>query len=823
MKYVYLSWLFFLTLGITKGQEFTVQPITDWQFKSIGSTTWNKAQVPGTVHTDLLDNKLISDPFYGTNEQQLQWIGDSSWEYQTTISITKKQLKQEHIELTFDGLDTYAKIWVNNRLVATANNMFRSWSIELKPLVAEGKNTIRVVFESNQLKAKALAKQLPYTLPGEDRVHVRKAQYHFGWDWGPKLVTCGIWKPVYINTWSNNKINSIQVIPQLNQTNKANVDVRVNLANSCQTQLRIELYQGEQLLSQQTVKTSSTQKSVSFTIQQPKLWWCNGIGEQNLYHVKVELLKQHHEVAQNLQTNFGIRDIELVQQLDSIGSSFYFKLNGRPVFAKGANVIPFDVFLPRVTNKQYETIIKQAVEANMNMIRVWGGGVYERDEFYDLCDKYGLLVWQDFMFACGMYPGDEGFLTNVKEEVTEQVVRLRNHPSIVLWCGNNENMEGWVNWGWQKQYGYSQTDSMQIARNYDTLFHRIIPSILSKFDNQRPYHPSSPANGWGKAKSLTEGDVHYWGVWWGMQPFSAYQNKIGRFVSEYGFQSMASETCMATVIPEQERNLSSPSSKNHQKHPTGYETITQYAKQYFTIPNSIDSFRYVSQVTQAIGMKTAIEAHRIHKPYCMGSLYWQLNDCWPVTSWSTTDYALQPKAAYYRIKQAFSPVAILAKMDSTNIQLHALSDLPVDTLLEVQVKAFDANGNILKVHKQLVEFKANSISPFTNLNTATTPSTSLIKISILSSNHIVWDEYLPYPNKPITQASKVVVQALNDSTIQVSVDKGFAQYIELKSNRYTFKENYIDLVSGETKYMRVHGPTPIDLNQIQVLYIPMKN
>ena len=714
MKSFSLSWLFILTFVVSKGQQLSVQPLADWQFKSKGSTTWYKAQVPGTIHTDLLNNQLIPDPFYGTNEQHLQWISDSTWEYQTNITITEEQLQQEQIELVFEGIDTYAKILINNHEVLTADNMFRTWTIDVKPILKVGTNTILVILEPNEVRAKNLAKQLPYTLPGEDRVHIRKAQYHFGWDWGPKFVTCGIWKKVHLQFWSGNKLEHIQV-KQLNlQKNTATISVDAQLANNEKTTLLVSIWFDGKLVAEKKVINNASKASALFTLNKPNWWWCNGLGRANVYEARVSILANNKQ-QQELKTLFGLRSISLVQTPDSLGKSFFFKLNGFPVFAKGANVIPFDVFLTRVARERYETIIKQAAEANMNMIRVWGGGVYERDEFYDLCDKYGIMVWQDFMFACGMYPGDSAFLNNVSAEVTEQVIRLRNHPCIAVWCGNNENMEGWVNWGWQKQYGYTQKDSTQIAQHYDTLFHRIIPNLLSVYDHERAYHPSSPANGWGKAKSLTEGDIHYWGVWWGMQPFSAYQNKVGRFVSEYGFQSMANKTCMETVIPKNEWSLSSSSCKNHQKHPTGYETISQYAQHYFTVPNALDSFTYVSQVTQAIGMETAINAHRSKKPYCMGSLYWQLNDCWPVTSWSTTDYSLQPKAAYYRIKKAFSPLTLISETDSTNIKIIAVSDLAFDTTVEIQVKEFDERGNQLAAYQLPFTFKANSAARLTTI------------------------------------------------------------------------------------------------------------
>ena len=349
------------------------------------------------------------------------------------------------------------------------------------------------------------------------------------------------------------------------------------------------------------------------TLINPKLWNCRGLGKPFLYHAEIEL-SCRYKLLEKREIAFGVRDIKLVQQPDDKGSSFYFQVNNKPVFIKGANLIPQHSFLPEVKTADYDRIFDAVNENNMNMLRVWGGGAYETDSFYQRCDEQGILVWQDLMFAGGMYPGDTGFLKNVSDEISDQVARLRNHPSIALWCGNNEIEEGWNNWGWQKQYGYSAKDSAAIYANYKKLFLNNIPDQLNRLDAGRVYYPSSPAHGWGRKESLTSGDLHYWGVWWGLEPFEKYNDKVGRFVSEYGFQSFPAGESYSRFLSKESMNLNAAAFKNHQKHPTGFETISKYMEREYLVPSRFKDYAYVTQLLQASAMTTAIGAYRRNKP-----------------------------------------------------------------------------------------------------------------------------------------------------------------------------------------------------------------
>ena len=536
-----------------------------WKFYYAKASKWYAATVPGTIHTDLLSNKLIADPYFGDNEKKLQWIDKENWDYKTSFTVSHKILQQKNIELVFDGLDTYADIFLNGKLLFSADNMFRQWRANIKP-VLKSRNEILIRFYSAKNKVDSIAKsKLPFVVPDNPRVYVRKAQYHFGWDWGPTYITCGIWKNIFIEAYPE------------------------------------------------------PQKEIPF---------------------------------------INKRKIELVQEPDSIGRSFYFKIDGKPVYIKGANYIPSEMFLPRLKKEDYRKIILAAKDANMNMLRIWGGGIYEDDAFYDLCDEYGIMVWQDFMFAGGMVPGDEHFFNNIKEEIKYQIKRLRHHPCIVLWCGNNEVDEAWNNWGWQNQFKIHGKDSVKIWNDYKRLFQDSIAAWVQLYDGTRPYTSTSPLNGWGRANSITEGDSHYWGVWWGLQDIEVFENKTGRFVSEYGMQAMPNYNTTLSVTYPADRYLFSDVLKAHQKHPTGFQNIQSYLHRYFLDSSlvkklTLENYTYLTQCFQYYCLKNIIAIHRSKYPVNMGTLLWQLNDCWPVCSWSITDYSRQPKAAWYAVKNAY--------------------------------------------------------------------------------------------------------------------------------------------------------------------------
>jgi len=802
-----LLWFSTVTLAQNSARNLGKEP---WNFRKGNDNQWFPAKVPGTVHTDLLSNQLISDPFFGANEKQLQWIENEDWQYQTTFTISKAELKHQNAILHFDGLDTFAEVYLNGTKILSANNMFRTWKVDVKRVLKVGQNKLQITFASAVKKGKEEAKKLPYTLPGDEKVFTRKAQYHFGWDWGPRFVTAGIYKKVVLRFWDNAILSQVKTNQDLTDKTLAkvvfSVDINTNKVGQYQLKINdkteeIQLQKGQNTLS------------FSYEIKNPKLWWPNGLGEAHLYPFDIHLIKDM-QVIDSQKVTLGLRTIELVQEKDDIGKSFYFKVNGQPVYMKGANVIPPDSFLPRVSDSVYQSIVKNAVDANMNMLRVWGGGVYADDAFYEACDKNGILVWQDFMFACAMYPGDEAFLENVKQEVVDNVTRLQNHPSIALWCGNNENDEGWHNWGWQKQYKYSEADSTKIWNDYQKLFHDLIPKTLDSLlpKNENRYWPSSPSIGWGRKESLLSGDAHYWGVWWGLEPFEMYEMKVGRFMSEYGFQGLPEKKTFLAFAKSDELNFDSDAVKNHQKHPTGYQTIKEYMARDYQVPTNFEDFIYVSQFLQAEGMKTAIEAHRRAKPNCMGTLFWQLNDCWPVTSWSSVDYYGRWKAFQYEAKRSFNPILVDITANEVNYEVRVINDEPIPHHITLVEEVMDFNGNPIDGYEVEFDIEANSnevlsATPKENYR-AKNLRQMVISVTCTTATGKTSKGLYYFVKPKDLQLTKpnIQISKIDDFTYEITSDV-LAKNVYLSSEEDTFfSDNYFDILPRQKVTIKLTKP-----------------
>lgn len=692
---IIFSILVFLCFHGMSQDLFTRSLDGDWEFRKAGTKEWLPAIVPGCIHLDLFRLGIIKDPFYRDNEASIQWISEIGWEYKKVFQFDEDAFSARHIELVCKGLDTYANVYINDSLVIVADNMFREWVKDIKPYLYQGKNAIRIQFPAIGPENKARYEKLRYKFPGDEKVVCRKAGYHFGWDWGPTLITSGIWKTIYLRSWTQVNVLGVQCIQKNLTDSLANMAADFNLVSDLadSAYFKVMMENGRVFKKAAVIRKGNNLVRLDFKIENPQYWWPNGFGKPVLYNLRYEVTFAGKKVGEGMK-RVGLRTISLVQRSDSTGKTFYFKVNGHPIFAKGGNYIPQDNFLTRVSDSSYHRVIADVKAANMNMLRVWGGGVYEKDLFYDLCDENGIMVWQDLMFACAMYPTEKDFMRNVLSEVVENVYRLRNHPSIALWCGNNEIDEGWKNWGWQKQYNYSKKDSFDIFSTYLFLFNGKIPEIISKIDTLRAYIPSSPMTGWGRDESLKKGDVHYWGVWWGKEPFQVFNKKIGRFMSEYGFQSFPELSTIKKFTLPDDRKLGSPVLKSHQKHPAGYETIDEYLLRDYHKPKDFESYIQVSQLLQAEGIQTAIEAHRRAKPYCMGTLFWQLNDCWPVVSWSAIDYYGKKKAVYYRIKNAFQQILPSAVVENGRVKVYVISDnpIPVDAKLSLNLTSFDGKS-----------------------------------------------------------------------------------------------------------------------------------
>jgi len=843
------SFLFAVGLFIMSCQAVPttqVMEISDgWQVKSKSQTDWINANVPGTVHTDLLDAKKIKNPFYRLNEHELQWIDKEQWIYKTQFDISSTVFNHENIFLEFQGLDTYAKVYLNEHLILTSDNMFRKHSVPVNELLQNESNELRVEFDSpieigidkhdkyNFLFPKSgndLAEIGKVEGNKQVSIFTRKAGYHFGWDWGPRLVTSGIWKPITLNAWNGFRIEDVFINYKI-ENSKAFLTAKVEASASSsmnETEVYAHIKVGDEVIKNQRIelKEGSNNFEIDFEIKNPELWWPNGLGDQHLYDIEVRLSDQ--KSFDSKITTVGLREISLIRTPDSIGTSFYFKVNGNPVFMKGANYIPQDIFLTRPKREDYEFLLKSAKESNMNMIRVWGGGIYEMDEFYELCDEYGLLVWQDFMFACAVYPGDSAFLNSVKIEAVDNIKRLRNHPSIALWCGNNESLTAWENWGWKEQV--AKDESIEIAdsiwKSYEKLFHQILLDAVNTYDGGRPYWTSSPSSDFGIKESYESGDVHYWWVWWGKKPFEDYNEAIPRFMSEYGFQSFPEFSSVKRYTEAQDHHVYSEVMTSHQRSSIGNQTIEEYMLRDFNEPKDFPSFLYVSQLLQAHGLKIAIEAHRRHRDRCMGTLYWQLNDCWPVASWSSIDYYKKWKALHYRVKELFHPYLVSHEIQNEALQVYVVSDEFSPKEAKITLKLSDFFGKVLMNKSNLIEIKANQASIYQCINMNEIKQLGsldevflAVQIQdldgiILAENTIYFaapkDLKLPTPNVDyrVRETESEFILELETNALA----KNLHVSSELNNN---FSNNYFDLLPGQPQIISIPKDASGDLNSFK--------
>lgn len=833
--YLILMALLSVLLGCQTPPNSNMIELKDnWTFRQANKGSWLPATVPGTVHTDLLKNGKIPDPYFRMQEEEVQWVDKADWEYSCRFEISEDFFLYEAINLQCLGLDTYADVYLNDQLVILADNFFVGWEKEVKKNLQVGENRLRIFFHSPiTVGLQALSKH-GYGLPaindqsergglGDKKVSVflRKPGYHFGWDWGPRLVSSGIYRPIRLMGWNKARLTDVYFHQDSLNDEKAQVTARCEVESLVEHEGLIEIYQGDTLLAVQEVAMleGKNEFHLPLEIYKPQRWWTHDLGKPHLYKLTAKLSCQRKPLNE-ISRKIGLRTIKIVQtpDPDKKGSSFYFELNGRPIFAKGANYIPNDMFIPRVTDGNYRELIRSTVEANMNMLRIWGGGFYENDIFYDLCNEQGVLVWQDFMFACSMYPGDPEFLRNVEEEAVYNVKRLRNHPCIALWCGNNEMDIAWsqynefMGWGWKQLY--TMTQRREIWQTYDTIFHKMLPTIVGAHHPGMFYWPSSPYNVPGKhAKSNTpNGDIHYWGVWHSEHPFSAYYENIGRFMSEYGFQSFPEFKTVKTYTLPEDWNIESPVMAAHQRSGIGNLRIRSYMQQNYRVPADFEQFLYVGQLLQAEGIKMAIEAHRATMPYCMGSLYWQINDVWPVASWSGMDYYQRWKAMHYFIKKAFEQTITAALVKDGRVKISVISDEVAERRGELRLRLINFQGETLWKKDTLVQMPQN-----TALSALDIPLAELCDSNSAKKVVLVVDLYSPDQQLIFRNPVYLVPAKSLELPIGVGLEKqvlpiqgGFR--VRLRANQLVknvfldfgdevegfFTDNYFDLLPGES-------------------------
>lgn len=709
---------------IDRGWTFRLAPGNAQVTSHPEAASWHAATVPGTVHTDLFANKSIPEPYVGAPEAGLQWIGLADWEYRTTFDAPRAALTAARSDLVFPGLDTLAEVWLNGAKVLDADNAFRTWRVPVQGKLREKGNELRIVLHSPITTLLPAVEAMPHRLAGNypspygdeppDAMtgnFVRKPGYHYGWDWGPRYVTAGIWKPVVLQSWDAVRIDNLQLRQDRVDAARADVVAVASVDAVRAGAFDVRLWQtapdGKRTLAAQRrvdVPAGANRIELPVRVDRPQRWFPNGYGTQPLYRYELQV----GDARTSART--GLRSIELRRDPDDKGRSFYFVVNGIPVFAKGANTIPFDMFQPRVTRAQLRRVLQSARDANMNFLRSWGGGYYESDDFFDLADELGLLVWQDFMFGGGMPPAyDAAFRANVVLEARDNVRRLRNHPSLALWCGNNEEEIAWKAWGHGK--ALKEADPAfadKVWQGYVQLFGTDLRKVVAEEGGGIAYWASSPSDDLAEvANTPASGDMHYWEVWGNpAYPPSKYLEITPRFMSEYGLQAWPVRRTIDAFARRGEQGIATPVIEAHQKFMAGKgnERLMKYVDYEFGATTDFDRFVYLSQVAQAEGIELAALHHRASRPFTMGSLYWQLNDVWPGASWSSVDWFGRWKALHFHARRFYAPVAVAALRGADGkTAVTLLNDRTRAVRGELRLRVLTLDGKVLRDERRPVE------------------------------------------------------------------------------------------------------------------------
>ena len=799
-----------------------------WEFSQVGKGEWLPATVPGTVHQDLIDNGKLVNPFFGMNEEKVQWVEKEDWQYRTTFTLTKEQLQRQAAVLNFEGLDTYADIYLNGSLLERTDNMFVGYELPVKEVLREGENRLQVYFHSPIKVGMPQWETDGFDYPADNdhskirvSIYSRKAPYSYGWDWGIRLATSGIWRPVTLNLYDAASIedyfvHQVSVSKELAKVdNVLEVKSVADAPQQAEVVLTYSYKDGAKVTEQKnvTLQPGCNKVSMPVEIANPHLWMPNGWGEAALYDFEMTVKVDGKAVASE-KKRVGLRTIKVVMEDDKDGKSFYFVVNGQPMFAKGSNLIPDDALLPNVTNERYYQLVKAAKDAHHNMIRVWGGGIYEDDRLYDAADEMGILIWQDFIFACTTYPSDPAFLRRVAEEAEYNIKRLRSHASLAMWCGNNEIYEGMRFWGWKRKYK-NPIIWEEMVKGYDKLFHQLLPAMVKEYDGDRFYMHGSPyeAN-WGRPNTWKIADSHNWGTWYGRKPFESLDKELPRFMSEFGFQAFPEMKTIATFAEPKDYALESDVMNAHQKASIGNALIKKTMALYYDVPEDFEELVYIGLVLQGYGIRHGIEAHRRNRPYCMGSLYWQLNDSWPVVSWSSIDYYGNWKAMHYQSQRGFAPVLLNAFKEGDDLCIYTLSDeLKEHKNATLQLKLMDFNGKVLSKKVVKGEVPANVSAIFHKeayADLATNPTNTLLLMTLKNQKGEVLSEeifYFSYPKDqelPMPKVSYKVKQQDGKCEVTLSV-KQLARdiFVEIPYQGARFSDNFFDLLPGQTKKITI--------------------
>ncbi len=790
-----------------------------WQLSSSDGEIRSAITLPGDVHTALARANLIPDPYFGRNEEVVQWVAHRDWVMERSFNLPEAE---GDWYLDIDYLDTIAEIHVNDRLALSADNAFRRYRPDVSNLLKAGENKIRIVLHSSIAEGAARQKKQPFYIPYHpgnspipDGNMLRKPQCHFGWDWNIAIAPLGLYGTIALKKLETARIE--HVLTRQTHNADGSVDLQVTATLFAKdpgiAQLHFDL-DGERVRLDVGVNAGETNVNHVFEIGNPRLWWPSGSGEQALYALTVEL------GAESVTKQIGLRTIELLTTPDEAGSRFAFKVNGREIFCRGANWIPADALFSLSSPEKTEDLLASAKAANMNMIRVWGGGFYEHDWFYDICDRLGLMVWQDFMFACNLYPSTDDFLDNVAAEVDYQVRRLSSHASIALWCGDNE-LVGALNW-----FEESRKDRDRYIVSYDRL-NRTIEQAVKRAMPGATWWPSSPASGYldfGDAWHADgSGDMHYWSVWHENKSFDNYRSVRPRFCSEFGFQSYTSLPVIKAYADAKDMNVASPVMELHQKNAGGNERIAGTMFRYFRFPKDFPNFVYLSQIQQGLAIKTAVEYWRSLKPHCMGTIYWQLNDTWPVASWSSLDYGGRWKAMHYLVKRFFQPVAVAAipSEDGKSIRFSLVNDTLADVSVDLSISILTMKGERRHLKNVQAMCGPDAACTAATLDMSEIPAGTLLAWHFTASNgmggegHYVHGTYKALELEPAgLTVTHEYVEANGSVDINVTA-RGLALFVMIETDTDgKYSDNAFDLAAGESRRITFTPAKPLEKGKL---------
>jgi beta-mannosidase len=803
-----------------------------WKFRQAGTEEWLPACVPGGVHTDLMALGCIPDPFAADNEQRVQWVAESDWIYRCSFNSSPELLSEEKIHLVCDGLDTLAKVVLNGHELGHTDNMFRRFEWEVTSLLGvEGANELTITFNS-PLKY-AAEKQAIFPLPGVPQAipggpYLRKAPCQFGWDWGPQLPPVGIWKDIRLEGYSEARLAEVH-LRQDHSSGKVIVEARITSEHwgeiPLAAVLKITTPNGEMIKKEAAISMQGV-AVLELPIHNPQLWWPNGYGGQPLYQVLVSLISKdasRQGLLDQHSYQIGLRTIELCQEHDQWGRSFTFIVNGIPILCKGSNWIPADSFPTRISDEYLESLIRSAADIHQNMLRVWGGGFYEEERFYDLCDRYGILIWQDFIFSCSIYPLDNpDFLENVRVEVFQNVRRLRHRASLALWCGNNEMEWGWVDWNWNRP------ELQDLKSAYERFFLQTLREWCHSEDPDHPYWPSSPSSDtpFVDPNGQSQGDSHYWDVWHGRKPFTAYREQYPRFMSEFGFQALPPLTTIQTYADPGDWNMTSYILEQHQKNASGNSLIIGQMLDTFRLPKDFVSMVYLSMALQAEGIRYGVEHWRRHPDRVAGILYWQLNDCWPVASWSSLDYFGRWKALHYAARRFYAPLLLSIEDNTPEQEVYVSNDWLETWKGAVKWSLETLEGEELTQGNAAVEVPPQASSLVCKLDFSNQITYDNFRKLVFIAELWQGDRFItrqtayftPIKHLSLTDpAITANLQSQNKEIIIELMSHSLALFVEvsLPGAEVIFSDNYFNLPSGRSTQISCQLPAGWTLNRAQ--------